>query len=245
MWIDVQAGPTAKRLDRRFFIVWDNCGPHNAVAVQSMLAAHGLQSANLPPNMTDELQVMDLVVNGPLKAAIRRHRSDQLYTEFQVYKTKFDAELSKPEAQRNLPMWAPPKPTLAQGLCTLFNTAGGELRTPKFAEGLVRSFRSVGLARDPATLLSDAAPGTVPSFRQYSRDRLPSLPRIPPAEDGFNDIAVEVGVQTRAELDVAAPAINVDVDDGDINDEVDNDDDDAIDQDDNDDDSDDASSDDE
>ena len=39
-------------------------------AVREAYAAWAIDWAELPPKMTDILQVMDLVVNGPLKAAI-------------------------------------------------------------------------------------------------------------------------------------------------------------------------------
>ena len=38
--------------------------------------------------MTDVLQVMDLVVNGPVKAGIRRKRCDQLFEYFQDWKLR-------------------------------------------------------------------------------------------------------------------------------------------------------------
>ena len=52
----------------------------NCCAQYVELFSRGL---NLPPNMTDVLQVMDLVVNAPLKAGIRRVRCDSLYDYFQ------------------------------------------------------------------------------------------------------------------------------------------------------------------
>jgi hypothetical protein len=46
----------------------------------------GLDVAFLPKNITGELQVPDLVVNGPLKANIRKNRACVLYNSFQDYK---------------------------------------------------------------------------------------------------------------------------------------------------------------
>jgi hypothetical protein len=81
MWADVQVGPWATANGGNKLIVWDNCGPHGVAAVGAVFGERGIRTEALPPRMTSRLQVMDLVVNGPLKPAIRRGarcRVDQL-----------------------------------------------------------------------------------------------------------------------------------------------------------------------
>ena len=57
-----QFGP--RRKDKgSSLIVWDNCGPHKVDAVRAVFAEWGVYAQEVPPKMTDTLQVMDLVVN--------------------------------------------------------------------------------------------------------------------------------------------------------------------------------------
>ncbi len=66
-----------------------------------MFAEHGILTATLPPNMTGELQPMDLAVNGPLKAAVRKARVESLTTPIFKWREGVDAERQKPVEQRN------------------------------------------------------------------------------------------------------------------------------------------------
>ena len=68
----------------------------------------------LPPNMTQFLQVLDLVVNGPLKAHIRLLRAENLLKYFREYKHSYNVELEKPIDQRVTPKWNPPKPSMEE-----------------------------------------------------------------------------------------------------------------------------------
>jgi hypothetical protein len=49
-------------------LLWcDNCGSHKTGCVMKTIDEIGLDVAFLPKNITGELQVPDLVVNGPLR----------------------------------------------------------------------------------------------------------------------------------------------------------------------------------
>lgn len=50
--------------------------------------------------MTDELQVMDLVVNGPCKADIRRDCIDNLFYYFHTWHFKRAQQKAKPAVER-------------------------------------------------------------------------------------------------------------------------------------------------
>ncbi len=55
-------------------LVWDNFSAHHTEAVKAAYDNIGVTIECLLPNTTSILQVMDLVVNGPMKAAVRRQR---------------------------------------------------------------------------------------------------------------------------------------------------------------------------
>ena len=57
-------------------------------AVEAVFREHGIALEMLPKNMTDALQVMDLVVNGPLKAVLRRRRSWALFAALQAHRLR-------------------------------------------------------------------------------------------------------------------------------------------------------------
>ena len=116
-----------------------------------MFDSINLTVKNLPKNMTDVLQVMDLVVNAPLKAGIRRMRCDQLFDHFQVWKFKRVQEAAKAADVRKLPPWAPPKVSVADGIRTVIKVEETELATPDFRQSMSRCFVSVGLKKDPVT----------------------------------------------------------------------------------------------
>ena len=126
-------------------MVWDNCGPHKVPAVAEVLEEWGIVAEELPPRMTDILQVMDLIVNGPVKAGIRRARVTALFNFFQGWKIE---RLQHIAAKRTTlpPEFKPPKPTQAQGLLIVFQVMKETLETPAFEESMRKCFQIVGLA---------------------------------------------------------------------------------------------------
>lgn len=142
MWADVQLAPQQAASGRPMLIVMDNCGAHVTPAVDAVLRGHGIALELLPKNMTDALQVMDLVVNGPLKAVLRRRRSWALFAALQAHRLRVASASGADVA----PLWAPPKPRLADGLHAVCNAHAVDFATPGFRAGMRRSFVSVGLA---------------------------------------------------------------------------------------------------
>lgn len=143
MMLDTVFKPWMQANKRRPFIVWDNCGPHLVDAVKQTLAELGIASDTLPKNMTDILQVMDLVVNGPLKAGVRSERADALYDYFQTWRFKVSqAQVAGVAA----PRFAPPKTTLEEGLRFVLETNSVAFTTEAFQDGIRRAFVKVGLA---------------------------------------------------------------------------------------------------
>lgn len=143
LWCDTQIGPRMRERRSKTLMVWDNCGPHKVQAVRDVLAEWNIEVADLPPKMTDTLQVMDLAVNGPLKAAIRRHRTNELFEYFQEWKIRRLTAATRPGA--SLPEFSPPKPKLANGLEALFECLANSLATNDFKQSMQRTFVKVGL----------------------------------------------------------------------------------------------------
>lgn len=88
--------------------------------------------AFLPPNMTSELQVLDSVVNGPLKAHTRTKRANRLYDAFQVYKVaRTENDKIEKSVRLNLD-FDPPNPTMTEGILDLILLFKDQLNEEKF-----------------------------------------------------------------------------------------------------------------
>ena len=148
MWADTLLGPLAVIRGRDWFVVWDNVAPHLVQAVLDELLENHTRTRALPPRTTEELQVMDLVVMAALKASQRRHRCNELFHAMQLFKAQRDAEMAKPQADRVLPVWTPPKPNLRKSILSLLTTMHEDLTKDAFKAGVIRSFVTVGLLPD-------------------------------------------------------------------------------------------------
>jgi hypothetical protein len=134
--------------------------------------------------MTDVLQVMDLVVNGPLKAHMRSFRCAALFRYFQSWKLKWAEELQKPAGTRVMPSFAPPKATLTEGLKMLGNVSKEVFSSPEFKAGIVRAFVKVGLVKESS--------GRFAEYTSHSRGEMPVI--LAPADSLSKDqFALGVG----------------------------------------------------
>ena len=133
MWIELQLGPYYQKWHRgRCCIIWDQCPSHTVPVVALVMLQWGIVQEPLPKNMTDILQVMDLVVNGPIKAGIRRFRIEALFNYFQSWKIKRLQHAAVKDQQGLPPAFAPPKPTQADGLLILLDVLNKNLTTDAF-----------------------------------------------------------------------------------------------------------------
>ena len=100
--------------------------------------------------MTYLLQVLDLVVNGPIKAHIRTMRARRIYDYMQTFRQDFNAELRKPFEDRIMPKWKPPKPELSQCIQDLLGlvATNGSFTTDRFKGIVKKSFVETGTAPD-------------------------------------------------------------------------------------------------
>ena len=167
MWIDVLLGPYYQRKRGKALLIWDNCGPHCNPALLPVLQAWGIKEKKLPKNMTGKLQIMDLVVNGPYKAGIRRKRIAKLFDYFQQWKICRLQEMAKPEAERELPPFDPPKPTLADGLLQSFEVERELFSKASFKQAIKQTFIKAGQAAQ--------ADG---SFLEYKTHDRPSIDKL-------------------------------------------------------------------
>jgi hypothetical protein len=212
LWADVQLVAWMERLGGKPLIVWDNCGCHKVPAVAAVFEEHGITTEALPKNMTDKLQVMDLVVNSVLKAAMRQARARALFGYYQNFKLEmqqFELERLQQQVepaqqqelhaqqgqqqQRSRPHFKPPAPTLLSGLTTLFEVCARELTKEAFQGSMARTFVNVGLAPLPD--------GT---FIQYTGKPIPRAfapADMAAADETFqlHNVLAEVHVSTRGE----------------------------------------------
>lgn len=102
MWFELVMKPIRDMLGE--LLIWcDNCGSHKTNSVKDIIEETDIDVAFLPPNMTAELQVLDLVVNGPIKAHVKNRRARRLYDSFQEYKFERLADMNLPRNQRKNP----------------------------------------------------------------------------------------------------------------------------------------------
>ena len=178
MWLDTIVKPLKEKLGK--LMIWfDNCGCHKTTLVDDVIAELGIQIACLPPNMTGVLQVLDLVVNGPLKAHTRNLRGSRIVECFQSYAKLYTEELKKDIQDRVLPVFEPPKPDMMQSVTDLLDLMAGGFKLPKFVEGVKRSFVSTGCVPfDESDVLN-------PLFIQYSRHKICGTMKITPTGTSF------------------------------------------------------------
>ena len=113
-----------------------------------------------PPNMTDELQPMDLVVNSMLKGQLRKLRIGVVMDYFQTYKADLhqwlrDKEANNGQIDQPKPVYNPTKPTYRDAVRTILDTIDSHLKTDKFAASLAACFEKVGLIPCPDGLFNN------------------------------------------------------------------------------------------
>ena len=173
MWLETVVKPLKEKLGK--LLIWfDNCGCHKTAVVDDVISELGVQIACLPPNMTGILQVLDLVVNGPLKAHTRNLRGARIVDSFQDFIKQHKEESQRDVHVRTLPTFQPPKPEMLQGIQDLFDLITGGFREKKFVDGEKRSFVSTGCAP------LDDSDVSQPVFKQYSKHNICGTMKIIP-----------------------------------------------------------------
>ena len=115
LWFEVLIKPIKDKIGK--MVLWcDNCDSHKTTCVMDVIREIGVDVVFLPKSMTGELQVLDLVVNGPLKAHIGSNRANRLYSSFHEYKKERDINNNLPRLKFIKMNFNPPKPTMLEGI---------------------------------------------------------------------------------------------------------------------------------
>lgn len=143
-WLDHVVVPWAQANSRRPVIVWDNFTPHllcmDVIATGQITLPVEVKFEVLPPRCTRVLQVMDLVVNATLKAAMRRLRLGRLFIDFQNWRHQY--AVANGDAK---PVFDPPPILESHGVLDLLKAASDAFSSQKFQCGMTRAFVKVGL----------------------------------------------------------------------------------------------------
>ena len=94
--------------------------------------------------MTHLLQVLDLVVNGPIKSHIRKFRAKTILEAFRDFKAMYDAELLKSSEERTQINFVPPKPTLLGTIQKVIGLFSEDFRKAEFRSSIAKSFIKTG-----------------------------------------------------------------------------------------------------
>lgn len=139
MYVELIMKPIKER-DGKMLMWFDNCGCHKTDGVKDLLQLFELDTALLPPNMTDILQVLDLIVNGPVKRNTRTLRAMRIMEYFKNYKHELAANMERPQEQRVKMGFRPPKPTTQQSIQDLIDLMANDFATPSFKDSIKKSF---------------------------------------------------------------------------------------------------------
>ena len=147
MYIDLILKPLAASRGGKFFLWMDNVSSHKTDILDAIFKEANIEVGFFPPNMTQFLQILDLIVNGALKAHIRRTRGESILQYFRHYRDLYNAEMEKPADARIMPRWCPPKPTAQECILELIHVmydSESTFSTQRFKDNVQKSFRSTG-----------------------------------------------------------------------------------------------------
>jgi len=147
MYIDLILKPLAASRGGKFFLWMDNASSHKTDILDDIFKEANIEVGFFPPNMTQFLQILDLIVNGALKAHIRRTRGESILHYFRHYRDLYNAEMEKPADARIMPRWSPPKPTVQECILELIHVmydSESKFSTQRFKDNVQKSFLNTG-----------------------------------------------------------------------------------------------------
>ena len=148
MWAELIVAPWAVDAEGKrepVFVVWDNFRAHTTDEVKSRLLELCIRQGTLPPNMTSELQPMDLIVNFTLKSEVRKRRASILFDEFCEWAVERSAAKRRGAKIEDLSAFDPPAPTVQSGIQTILSVLHHQLTAPKRQQSLSQCFIDVGI----------------------------------------------------------------------------------------------------
>ena len=153
MYVDTVLGPWWKKQKdswtgpepvTHMLLVCDNASLHKAAEVQKKLDELGIILRFLPPNMTQWLQPLDLVVCGLIKTVQRARRARHLALDLTQWRDQQDIRMGQAlrQGRRQPPLepWLPPPPNLFQGIFFYHKTHHEELTHEKTKQAINRAF---------------------------------------------------------------------------------------------------------
>jgi hypothetical protein len=148
MYIElVLGGAVAKRVAGGPLLLWmDNFSAHRNEDIDALLTTCNVYPAMYPENMTAYLQVLDLVVNGPIKRHIRASRSRELLDKFHVLKVEYNRSVAL-----GAPMkinWQVPRTSAKTCILNLLTLFAKDFKDPAFKLSIANSFMSTGSFRN-------------------------------------------------------------------------------------------------
>ena len=131
--------------DLRCQITVDNVATHHAKEVEKAYERAGWLLNFFPPNMTRELQVMDLVVNGPIKKRLRKFRIDNMLSYMESFRAQF---FQATYQHQMIPKFAPPTPKYQDTVLQMLHMMETTFKDKKIQDSIGRSFLKVGLSKN-------------------------------------------------------------------------------------------------
>jgi DDE superfamily endonuclease len=194
MWYELVMKQVKDNLGK--MLLWqDNCGSHHTASVSDVIRETEIDVAFLPPNMTSELQVLDLVVNGPIKSHIKNKRAIRLYDSFQKYKIDGNADMILPATERKNPVYSPPKPSMIEGILDLILLFEEQFTETKFRNCINKCFIATGTL--PILQEDDSLPVKFMEYRKLQS--FGTLSVIPYGTIDYDSSVVEDNLDTQQE----------------------------------------------
>lgn len=149
MWLELQLKPwldSKPEHDRPALVVWDNMAAHVALQVQGIFKEKKIHMRTLPPNTTDLLQVMDLVINRAVKQVFRSANASYLYHQFLDWRLKAAALIAK---RCPVPLFKPEPRKPADAVLLIHDVMTTTFALPKYALTIRKVFIEIGLQPTP------------------------------------------------------------------------------------------------
>ena len=176
MWIDLVLTPGQTARGGKVQLWMDNCSCHITDVAEQRMRDAGVVVSNFPPLMTAVLQVLDLVVNGPIKRHIRSWTADVIAQAFHEYQRRWR------NMESGLGKFRPPKAKVGPAMEKLFELVdNGEFAQKKFANTIEASFVKCGLT-----------PSSGSTFEKFQMKELSGTVLYPTASASTVDYSVEV-----------------------------------------------------
>jgi len=145
MHCDLILAPYSRKNGGKLLVIVDNFSVHINSENHEYFAQHGIILKFLPKNMTDLMQVVDLIINGPLKAFLRRVRCLPIYKAFQTHINKSHVAIVNGKTP---PVWNQPRQKLSDAIFALDLFNAEKNSDAKFANSIRLTFIRVGQNRN-------------------------------------------------------------------------------------------------